>query len=220
MVYPSGPPPHRAAPPPHQRRQSGLPGWAWALIGVGAAVVVLFALLLAIGLAAAPDTATSASASATSSPARGGAAPEAAAPPKVTQPTTTSTAAMRKPVSDGAFAQFEVTGVQTGLASVGDFLTESAQGVYVLIDVTITNTSRSPISFSLSQQVVRDAGGRAYQIDSSATVVANDNTSWITDINPGNSVHAVLVVDVPPTAVPASISLRASGGRPVTIALR
>lgn len=215
MVYPSGPPPHRAAPPPHQ---SGLPGWAWALIGVGAAVVVLFALLLAIGLAAAPDTATSAST--TSSPARGGAAPEAAAPPKVTQPTATSTAAMRKPVSDGAFAQFEVTGVQTGLASVGDFLTESAQGVYVLIDVTITNTSSSPISFSLSQQVVRDAGGRAYQIDSSATVVANDNTSWITDINPGNSVHAVLVVDVPPTAVPASISLRASGGRPVTIALR
>lgn len=214
MGYPSGPPPHWAAPSPRPPQRSGLPGWAWALIGVAATVVVLFALLIVIGIAAAPDR----TASASSTPARPS-APSATRPAAPASPTTTSAAAMRTPVSDGAFAQFEVTGTQTGIATLGEFLTEKAQGVYTLIDVTVTNTSDRPISFSLSQQTVRDTAGRAYQLDDSATVIANDNTSWITDINPGNSVNAVLVVDMPTTSTPATIALRASGGRPVTIAL-
>lgn len=214
MGYPSGPPPYWAAPPPRPPQRSGLPGWAWALIGVAATVAILFALLLVIGIAAAPDrTASASSTSARSS------APAATRPAAPASPKTNSAAAMRTPVSDGAFAQFEVTGTQTGIATIGEFLTENAQGVYTLIDVTVTNTSDRPISFSLSQQTVRDTAGRAYQLDDSATVIANDNTSWITDINPGNSVHAVLVVDMPTTSTPATIALRASGGRPVTIAL-
>lgn len=214
MGYPSGPPPHWAAPPPRPPQRSGLPGWAWALIGVAATVAVLFALLLVIGIAAAPDRTTSTGTSST-----GRTPPTSATRPAAPPTPAASAAPLRTPVSDGAFAQFEVTGTQTGITTIGEFLTENAQGVYTLIDVTVTNTSDRPISFSLSQQTVRDTAGRAYQLDDSATVIANDNTSWITDINPGNSVNAVLVVDMPTTSTPATIALRASGGRPVTIAL-
>ncbi|MDH3013852.1 DUF4352 domain-containing protein [Gordonia alkanivorans] len=144
-------------------------------------------------------------------------------PPAPTQaaPTTRKEVGrMNTPVSDGAAGSFVVTSVETGIPSVGDYLTDTAQGAFTIITVTVTNTSNHSIDFNASEQHVRDASNRVFRVDGSATSLASDgDAGWFNDINPGNSVTVRLVFDMPRGTTPATIALRASGGRPALVAL-
>ncbi|TWF75645.1 uncharacterized protein DUF4352 [Pseudonocardia hierapolitana] len=114
-------------------------------------------------------------------------------------------------VQDGAFA-FTVTKVETGREALGDgFLRSEAQGSYVLVHVTVTNVGAESAMFTSVNQTLLDAQGREFEADAGAAMMnVPDSESFLTDINPGNTVDGVLVFDVPQGLTPAAIELRES----------
>lgn len=148
----------------------------------------------------------------------------AAEPPAATDPATTeppaAPAGVGTPVRDGTF-EFTVTQVETGVARVGDaVLGEDAQGQFVLLHLTVTNTGDEAQYFDGSSQKLVDTAGRTHSADSAAAIYLDDANSLLNQINPGNTVEGIVVFDVPADAVPASAELHDSpfsGG--VTVAL-
>ncbi|MCO7274845.1 DUF4352 domain-containing protein [Cellulosimicrobium cellulans] len=124
-------------------------------------------------------------------------------------------------VRDGKF-EFTVTSVETGVATVGDeYLNAQAQGQFVLVHMTVTNIGDRAQMFDGSSQKLVDTAGREHSADSSAAIYLGDANSFLTDINPGNSVEGTVVFDVPADAVPATITLHdsfLSGGVEVSLA--
>jgi hypothetical protein len=123
-------------------------------------------------------------------------------------------------VRDGKF-EFTVTSVETGVATVGDeYLNQQAQGQYVLVHMTVTNIGGEAQMFDGSSQKLTDTAGREHSADTSAAIYLGDANSFLTDINPGNSVEGTVVFDVPADALPATIELHDSmfsGGVQVTL---
>lgn len=130
------------------------------------------------------------------------------------------TAGIGDTVEDGAFA-FTVTDVETGVSSVGgDFLREEAQGQYVIVHVTVENIGDRAEMFDGSNQKLFDAEGREYSNDSAAEISLDNSDAFLTDINPGNTIKAQVVFDIPEDVEPVSIELHESvfsGG--VTVSL-
>ena len=125
-------------------------------------------------------------------------------------------------VRDGKF-EFTVTGVETGVASVGgSFLEQKAQGQFVLVHLMVRNIGTEAQTMFDSNQTVKDVAGREFSADSAAALAIEGNEDvWVTDVNPGNSVTGIVVFDMPKKARPASIELHDSafsGG--VTVDLR
>jgi hypothetical protein len=132
--------------------------------------------------------------------------------PTATAPAaSTGQASIGTEVQDGAFA-FTVTKVDTGLHALGQgVLRSEAQGSYVLVHVTVRNVGTESQLFTDSNQTLLDAQGREFTADTSAAMMnVPDSESFLTDINPGNSVDGVLVFDVPEDVAPASIELHDS----------
>ncbi len=213
MVYPSPPPAGSQPFQPQLPRRSGPPWWAWLLIA-GASVMAFLMMAGCLAVVASSDSSTESE----QSTSRSGITSKPQQSSVEKRPATTP--GMNVAVPDGSSARFEVLELRTGLASVGSVLTETAQGVFNVVVVRVANTSEHPIEFTTSQQFVRDSGGRVFDVDSSATAYANDEASWFNKINPGNAIVVELVFDMPTGVQPATIFLRASGGRPVTVALR
>ncbi|WP_308221338.1 DUF4352 domain-containing protein [Gordonia alkaliphila] len=122
------------------------------------------------------------------------------------------TAGLNTPVRDGKF-EFTVTGVESGLSEVGDnpYLTEQAQGQFVVVTLTVSNTGDKPQSFSPSEQKLKDSQGRTFESDSTAQIALGDTDIAVWDsINPGNSVDVKLVFDMPKDATAQSLELHDS----------
>jgi hypothetical protein len=119
--------------------------------------------------------------------------------------------AMNKAATDGKF-QFTVTDLRCGLPSVGtDVLNEKAQGEFCLVDVTIKNVGKSAEVFVDSTQQALDADGNTYSVDSGAAIYANtDSSTFLEQINPGNTVKGALVFDVPKGTKLTSVILHES----------
>ncbi|MEV6557028.1 DUF4352 domain-containing protein [Nocardia sp. NPDC051756] len=149
-----------------------------------------------------------------------GAAGESAAPPAA-KPPAASAPGLNTPVRDGKF-EFVVTGVQVGLAEVGDnpYLQRKAQGAYTIVSMTVKNTSNKPQGFSPSAQYLFDGQNRKFENDSMAAINLQADTSMYAGVNPGNTVTAQVVFDLPADAVPSHIMLHDSmfsGGAKVTL---
>jgi hypothetical protein len=114
-------------------------------------------------------------------------------------------------VQDGSLA-FTVTDVETGVRVLGDsFLRTEAQGMYVLVHVSVRNIGSESQTFMGANQTLLDAQGREFTADSSAALMNVPNSeSFFTPINPGNTVEGVLVFDVPEGLSPAAIELHES----------
>lgn len=115
-------------------------------------------------------------------------------------------------IGDAASAgdfEFVVEGIETGRESIGNgFLNEEAQGQYLLVEISVTNTGNEEATFYGGDQVVVDTEGREHSADSGAWMYLDDEEGFfITDINPGNSTAGTLVFDIPTDATPASILL-------------
>ncbi|MFI9405662.1 DUF4352 domain-containing protein [Nocardia sp. NPDC052316] len=128
---------------------------------------------------------------------------------------------LHTPVRDGKF-EFVVTDVQIGLSEVGDnpYLQRKAQGAYTIVTMTVRNTSNKPQGFSPSDQILFDTKNRKFENDTMAAINLQPDTSMYAAINPGNSVTAQVVYDLPPDAVPSHLMLHDSmfsGGAKVTL---
>lgn len=101
-------------------------------------------------------------------------------------------------VESGAFA-FTVTDVQTGVMEVTDetgYLTETPDGQYVVVSVTVENIGDESGFFESSSQKLVDKDGKQYSTDTAAEITGGAE-SFLNEINPGNSVDGELVFDVP-----------------------
>lgn len=73
------------------------------------------------------------------------------------------------------------------------------------------NTSKSASTFTSSLVKLYDKDGNEYSTDTMAEIYANDqNTTFLEQINPGNSVKGLLVFDVPKDVQPTELGV--SGG--------
>ena len=168
----------------------------------------------AASTAAATESATTAEAEATTE-APGEAPAEAPAEEPVD-----NTPGIGVTAADGKF-EFVVTNVETGLPSIGnDMFGTQAQGTFALVHVTVTNIGDKAQSFFGDNQTLVDTQGREHSADTTAAIYLENSESMYTEINPGNSVNAIVVFDIPADAVPATITLHDSmfsGG--VTVSL-
>jgi hypothetical protein len=171
-------------------------GLACALLGLG--ICILYAALFSAAVSSSPSTAPRATtAYSVPAPSEGGG--------------VAATARIGDEVQDGSFT-FKVTDVETGAQALGDsFLRSEAQGMYVLVHVTVTNIGTESALFTSGNQTLFDAQGREFDADAGAALMnVPDSESFLTDINPGNSVEGVLVFDVPEGLSPAAIELHES----------
>ena len=103
---------------------------------------------------------------------------------------------------------FSVTGVESGTTvtdSENEFLTKDAQGEFIVVRLTVQNTSPDPGQFLGTFQKL-NAGGQVYTIDDEATFYVGGG---FVDIPPGGQVDVGLAYDVPPGTVPESVELHA-----------
>lgn len=146
--------------------------------------------------------------------------PVPAAPTVEETETAESLPGVGTPARDGTF-EFTVTGVETGVATIGsDTFGTTAQGQFALVSVTVANIGDAAQSFFGDNATLVDTQGREHSADSSAAIYLESSESFFTEINPGNTVDAVVVFDIPADAVPAALELHDSlfsGGVTVTL---
>ena len=103
---------------------------------------------------------------------------------------------------------FTVTGVESGTTvsdPSNDFLSKDAQGEFIVVHLTVQNTSPDPGQFLGTFQKLK-AAGQVYSIDDEATFYVGGG---FVDIPAGGQVDVGLAYDVPPGTVPESIELHA-----------
>lgn len=103
---------------------------------------------------------------------------------------------------------FSVVGVESGTTitdSENEFLTKDAQGEFIVVRLTVQNTSPDPGQFLGTFQKL-NAGGQVYSIDDEATFYVGGG---FIELPPGAQADIGLAYDVPPGTVPESIELHA-----------
>ncbi|OBA51928.1 hypothetical protein A5780_28350 [Nocardia sp. 852002-20019_SCH5090214] len=206
MTYQPGP----QLPPQYvvQQKKSKMPK---ALLIVVVGIVLLCGVGGCIAGLSGKDSAGSRH-SATTAAGNSAAAPAPAKPPPP---------GINTPVRDGKF-EFVVTDVQTGVKEVGDnpYLRRTAQGAYTIVTMTVLNTSKVPYGFSPGNQDLYDTQDRKFNNDTAAAINLQADTSMYANINPGNTITAKVVFDLPADSQPVRIVLHDSmfsGGATVSL---
>lgn len=76
--------------------------------------------------------------------------------------------------------------------------TMTADGLYVVVTVTVTNIGDEPAAFSGQDQLIIDTDGREFAVDSEAEAYVNTGYDYTSPIGPGDSIEVDLPFDVPP----------------------
>ncbi|GJF08033.1 hypothetical protein NGTWS1803_11020 [Mycolicibacterium cyprinidarum] len=106
--------------------------------------------------------------------------------------------------SDGALAfSVDTVEITPSISSVDYPVDKTAAGEYVVVHMTVTNTSDEPVMFLGTFQKLT-AGGVVYSIDDEATFYAQGARA---DLNPGEQAQVAVAFDVPPGTDPESIEL-------------
>lgn len=102
------------------------------------------------------------------------------------------------PVRDGKF-QFVINRVshRIGVGTLGTGIT--AQGMFTVLHVLVTNIGTESQTLDDSSQYVFDGSGRKFDASTEADIYANPSgdSMFLQDINPGNSVRGVIYFDLP-----------------------
>jgi len=99
-------------------------------------------------------------------------------------------------VKDGSFT-FVVHSVKCGMTTSGGSLPSKPQGEFCAVNVSVTNHGTKAQLFDALEVKGFIAGSR-YEADAGASAMANPNTeTFLTSINPGNSINAIVLIDVP-----------------------
>jgi hypothetical protein len=123
-----------------------------------------------------------------------------------------ATAKLNEVARDGKF-EFTVASVECGKASAGtnQYLTKQAQGQFCFVNVTIKNIGSEAQTFDSSSQYLYDAANSKFSADSTASLYANpEGSTFLNQINPGNSVSGILVFDLPKDKTPVTAELHDS----------
>lgn len=131
---------------------------------------------------------------------------------KATSTPITKLASINEPSTDGKF-EFTITGMECGKASVGNnpYLTKEAQGQYCLLNINVKNTGDQAQLFDSSMQYLYDSAEAKYSADGTASMYANpQGSTFLNQINPGNSVSGTIVFDVPKDKTPIKAELHDS----------
>lgn len=186
-------------------------GIAGLVLGAIAALTGIVVLILAIGLAASGDVDTKAAATAPSKTAAPKAtespSPKASPTSKAPEPTKTAEAApspttaqlpgVGVPVTTKDGAQYTLTAFTCGIPQVGtEILGSKAQGEYCQADLTLNNTGKKSVSFNASD-VKAFAGDTEYEVDTEASLYAEEGNAFLEDVNPGNTLQSKVFFDVP-----------------------
>jgi hypothetical protein len=99
-----------------------------------------------------------------------------------------------QPVKDGSFT-FVVHSVKCGLTTSGGSLPSKPQGEFCAVNLTVTNHGTKAQLFD-ALEVKGFIGANKYEADSGASAMANPST-FLTSINPGNAINAIVLIDVP-----------------------
>ncbi len=113
---------------------------------------------------------------------------------------------------DGKF-EFTVASMECGKASVGtnEYLTKQAQGQFCLVNVSVKNIGSEAQTFDSSSQYLYDAANAKFSADGTASLYANpQGSTFLNQINPGNSVSGILVFDLPKDKTPTAAELHDS----------
>lgn len=108
---------------------------------------------------------------------------------------------------------FAVTGVESASTVTdpeNEFLSEDAQGEFIVVRLTVQNTSPDPGQFLGTFQKLK-AAGQVYSIDDQATFYVGGG---FVDIPPGGQVEVGLAYDVPPGTTPETVELHADPTSP------
>ncbi len=109
--------------------------------------------------------------------------------------------------SDGDYT-FSVAGTETGdtiTSNVSDAVQTTADGIFYVVYVNVSNTGTSPLTFVATFQQL-SAAGQTFPLDDEATAFLGGT---IAEIAPGDKVETPLVYDVPVGTAPNAIMLRA-----------
>jgi hypothetical protein len=119
-------------------------------------------------------------------------------------PTTETETPAGSEAADGPLL-FTVTGVETGtvISSTDAPIEKTAQGEYILVRISVINTSDAPAQFLGTLQKLH-AGGTTYNIDDEATFYIGGG---FVEIPPGGEAIVGVAYDVPPGTVAESIEL-------------
>lgn len=112
-------------------------------------------------------------------------------------------------VRDGKL-EFRVIKVESA-KTIGDnqFLATTAQGVFVIFTLQVTNIGDRSQNFFAQNQKLIDTQGRSYEASSSATINLEQPDS-LGSINPGNTVRAQVAFDVPQSMQMGALELHDS----------
>lgn len=113
---------------------------------------------------------------------------------------------------DGKF-EYTVASVECGKTSAGtnQYLTKQAQGQFCFVNVTVKNIGNEAQTFDSSSQYLYDAANAKFSADSTASLYANpEGSTFLNQINPGNSVSGILVFDLPKDKTPVTAELHDS----------
>jgi len=97
-------------------------------------------------------------------------------------------------VKDGSFT-FVVHSVKCGIKTSGGSLPSKPQGEFCAVSVSVTNHGSKAQTFD-ALDVKGFIASSKYEADAGASAMANPNT-FLTSINPGNAIDAIVLIDVP-----------------------
>lgn len=112
---------------------------------------------------------------------------------------------MNQAVNDGKFT-FTVTGVDQK-DSLGS---RQPRGKFVIVEITVKNTSKQEHSFQVNDQMLIGSNGAKYRADWLAAASINDENTLLLTLGPGFSANYRLPFDVPPDITAAKVELHDS----------
>ncbi|MDZ4267055.1 MAG: DUF4352 domain-containing protein [Mycobacterium sp.] len=111
---------------------------------------------------------------------------------------------------------FEFRILKIGQAETLEGLTDdpnismTADGLYVVVTLTVENIGDEPASFSGRDQKIIDVDGREFGVDSEAEAYVNSGYDYSGPLSPGDSIEVDLPFDVPPDGKVDMMELRDS----------
>ncbi len=179
--------------------------WLWVLVAI---VLVIIAVNGSRGGSSTAGSSTAGSS--TDAGSQASTTPQSQAATQTQAAKQTEKAAGVNEAVDAGDLQYTVTKVQSGVAKVGDqYAHQEAQGQFVLVSVSVKNTGKSSTTFDSSLAKLYDKDANEYSADSGAAFYANKNTStFLEQVNPGNTVKGVLVFDIPKDVQPTQLGVR------------
>ncbi|GAA2104739.1 MULTISPECIES: DUF4352 domain-containing protein [Brevibacterium] len=175
--------------------------WFWLLVVL--AVIIIGGALGGGGEDDAADTGGASSAGADDA-----AAEEAAEEPEAAEEEPAAEYGLGDTVVSGDW-EVTVNAVEEGVAEVGnEYLGASAQGQFVVVDLSVKNAGSTPEYFFEDNITLSDENGNSYNSDSEAGIYADEDALFLEEINPGNTADGVLVFDVPEDVSPSQLEFQ------------